>query len=241
MITTKKNPAVNGAAKSEAPASPLSALEISGAICARVVHDLSNLTSGIIGNAEYAQGAGPHPESLQKALHAISLSANAAGKLLGQCLPLQRLVSGEAMAIDADDMARRIAESAALAPGWHAGAVARLTGQIRVQPRWLAAAVWQIARETEAMRGEIQMACGPAVFPVVWRGARPDPSGSGELFQITLHYRAEQPLFAADGPVNPERFGLLAVSELIRRFRGQIHARPKPPGRQEVSILIPML
>lgn len=235
----KQAPASNGQARNEAPASPLSALEISGAICARVVHDLSNLTSGIIGNAEYAQGSGPHPENLQKALHAISLSANAAGKLLGQCLPLQRLVSGEAMAIDADDMARRISESAALAPGWHSGAVARLTGQIRVQPRWLAAAVWQVARETEATRGEIQISCGPAVFPVVWRGARPE--SGGELFQVTLHYRSEQLLFTADGPVNPERFGLLAVHELIRRFRGQIHARAKPPGRQEVSILIPMV
>src|SRR5580692_2287321 len=132
MITTKKNPAVNGAAKSEAPASPLSALEISGAICARVVHDLSNLTSGIIGNAEYAQGAGPHPENLQRALDAISHSANTAGKVLGQCLPLQRLVSGEAAVIDADDMARRISETATLAPGWHGGATARLTGQVRV-------------------------------------------------------------------------------------------------------------
>src|ERR1700733_6902925 len=118
-----KPPHLEEPPRSESSASPLSALEISGAVCARVIHDLSNLTSGIVGNAEYAQNSGANPESLQKALRAISLSANAAGKLLGQCLPLQRLVSGEAMAIDADDMARRIAESAALAPGWHAGAI----------------------------------------------------------------------------------------------------------------------
>ena len=30
---------------------PLSSLEISGAICARVIHDLANLVSGIMGNA----------------------------------------------------------------------------------------------------------------------------------------------------------------------------------------------
>jgi hypothetical protein len=178
---------------------------------------------------------------LRKGLLAISLSANAIGKLLGQCLPLQRLVSGEASAIDADDMARRITESAAHAPGWHAGATARLTGQMRVQPRWLAAAVWQIVRETEATRGEIQIGCGPAIFPVVWRGVKHDAERPLELFQVTLHYRAEQMLVSGDGPVNPERFGLLAAHELIRLFRGQIHARPKPPGRQEISILIPML
>src|ERR1700677_4338352 len=134
-----KSPNLDAPARMEvaAPTAPLSALEISGAICARVIHDLSNLTSGIIGNAEYAQNAGANPENLAKALKAISLSANSAGKLLGQCLPLQRLVSAEAADIDTDDMARRIAESAALAPGWQAGATARLTGQIRVQPRWL--------------------------------------------------------------------------------------------------------
>lgn len=224
-----------------APTAPLSALEISGAICARVIHDLSNLTSGIIGNAEYAQNAGANPENLAKALRAISLSANSAGKLLGQCLPLQKLVSGEAMPVDADEMARRISDSAALAPGWRAEALTHLTGQVRVQPRWLVAAVWQTARETEIMRGEIQISCGPALFPVIWRGAKPEADGQPNLFQITLHYRSDQMLFSADGPVNPERFGLLAVHELIRRFRGQIHARPKPPGRQEISILIPML
>jgi hypothetical protein len=225
----------------EPPAPALSALEISGAICARVIHDLSNLTSGIIGNAEYAQNAGAQQENLQKALHAISLSSNAAGKLLGQCLPLQKLLSNEAMPIDADEMAHRISESTGLAPGWRAEATEHLTGQIRVQPRWLASTVWQIARETEAQRGEIKMMCGPAVFPVVWRGSKPDAARQVELFQITLHYRSEQVLFSPDGPMNPERFGLLAAHELVRRFRGQIHARPKPPGRQEVSILIPML
>jgi hypothetical protein len=227
--------------RSESSVPPLSALEISGAVCARVIHDLSNLTSGIVGNAEYAQNAGANPESLQKALHAISLSANTAGKLLGQCLPLQRLISAEAVPVDADEMARRISESVGLAPGWRAEAVAHLTGQIRVQPRWLAATVWQTARETEAVRGEIEISCGPAVFPVIWRGAKPDADGPPELFQVTLRYRSEQMLFSADGPINPEHFGLLAVHELVRRFRGQIHARPKPPGRQEISILLPLV
>jgi signal transduction histidine kinase len=216
-------------------------LEISGAICARVIHDLSNLTSGIIGNAEYAQNAGANSENLQKAIHAISLSANSAGKLLGQCLPLQRLVSGEAFSCETADMAAQIAEASTLASGWSPKAPSRLTGQVRVQPRWLAATVWQIARETEATRGEVQFSCGPAVFPVVWRGSNPNPERPADLFQITLHYRSEQMLFSADGPLNPERFGLLAAHELIRRFRGQIHARPKPPGRQEISILIPLL
>jgi hypothetical protein len=236
-----KPPHLNGASRAEAPVSPLSALEISGAICARVVHDLSNLTSGIIGNAEYAQGAPPDSENLQKALRAISHSANAAGKLLGQCLPLQLRVSGEAAVIDADEMALRIIESAGLAPGWRAETTVRLTGQVRVQPRWLTAAVWQIACETEAPRGEVYISRGPAVFPIVWRGSKSDGDGPLELFHITLQYRAEQPLFSADGPVNPERFGLIAVHELVRRFRGQIHVRPKPPGRQEISILLPLL
>jgi hypothetical protein len=28
---------------------------------------------------------------------------------------------------------------------------------------------------------------------------------------------------------------------LIRRFKGQIHSSLKPPGRQEISVLIPLL
>src|ERR1700728_3863221 len=129
---------------------PLSSLEISGAICGRVIHDLSNLVSGIMGNAEYAQRADADPASLQKALQAISLSANNAGKLLGQCLPLQQLVRRDAFPYEAAEQAADLAEAASLSPGWRVNAPPKLSGQISVQSSWLTAAVWQIARETEA-------------------------------------------------------------------------------------------
>ena len=76
---------------------------------------------------------------------------------------------------------------------------------------------------------------------MVWRGTNPNADRPLDLFQIRLHYRSDQMLFSKDGPVNPERFGLLAAHELIRRFKGQIHSCLKPPGRQEISVLIPLL
>jgi hypothetical protein len=220
---------------------PLSGLEMTGAICARVIHDLSNLMSGIVGNAEFSQNPGADPAAVRKAVQAIGVSANAAGKLLGQCLPLQRLVANEAFPYDVSELALIIAESAGLAPGWRVAEPAPLTGQVRVQPRWLSAALWQIARETDTGSGEVEFACGPTVFPVVWHGAGANTPGPLDLFQITLRYRSDHALFGKDGPANPDRFGLLAAWELIRRFKGQIHPRFKPPGRQELSILIPLL
>ncbi len=235
--TTNNNPA----RESAVPAVPLSALEISGAISARVIHDLSNLISGIVGNAEYAQHAAADPASLQNALKAISISANSAGKLLGQCLPLQKMVANEAFPYESHEMAACISECAGLAPGWHAPVPATLRGEVRVQPRWLSAAVWQIARETEVHGGEVEFACGPAEFPVVWRGSTSKPDRPIDLFQVTLRYRSDNALFTSEGPVNPERFGLLAACELVRRMKGQLQARPKPPGRQEISLLFPLL
>lgn len=223
------------------PTTSLSALEISGAISARVIHDLSNLISGILGNAEYAQQSATDPANLQKAIQAISHSANSAGKLLGQCLPLQRLISGEAFPFEVSVQAAMIAEAAGLAPGWRATVPLELAGQVCVQPRWLSAAIWQIAREAEVSRGEIEFVCGPAVFPVAWRGSNANASRPMNLFQIILRYRSDQALFSHEGPVNSARFGLLAAHELIRRFKGQIHSSLKPPGRQEISVLIPLL
>lgn len=223
------------------PTTTLSALEISGAISAKLIHDLSNLIGGILGNAEYAQQAAADPASLQKAIQAISVSANSAGKLLGQCMPLQRLVSGEAFPYDVSAQAAMIAEAAGLAPGWRASVPLGLTGRICVQPRWLSAAVLQIAREVEVSRGEIEFACGPAVFPVIWRGSNLKGGRPLELFQIRLNFRSEQMLFSKEGPVIPGRFGLMAAHELVQRFKGQIHSCLKPPGRQEISVLIPLL
>ncbi len=223
------------------PVTPLSGLEMTGAICARVIHDLSNLMSGIVGNAEYAQNPEADPADVRKAIHAIGVSANAAGKLLGQCLPLQMLVANEAFPFDVSELALVIAESAGLAPGWRVAEPARLTGQVHVQPRWLSAALWQIARQADAPHGEIEFACGPAVFPVVWHGPGANARRPLNLFQITMRYRSDHALFGRDGPADPDGFGLLAACELIRRFRGQIHPRTKPPGRQELSILIPLI
>jgi hypothetical protein len=223
------------------PTNPLSPLEVSGALCARVIHDLSNLLSGIIGNAEYAQRPDADPAGLKKALEAISLSANSAGKLLGQCLPLQQFIVRSAFPFDTVEQAATIAEAAGIAPGWRVTVAPKLTGQVAVQPRWLTAAVLQIARETETSQGEIQFVCGPAVFPVVWSGSNPNFSQPLQLFQITLTYRGDQPLFPLSGQINPERLPLLAAHELIKRFKGQIHSRPKPPGRQEISILLPLV
>ena len=219
---------------------PLSSLEISGAICGRVIHDLSNLISGILGNAEYAQNPDADPAIRQKALEAISLSANNAGKLLGQCLPLGQLVSSDAFPYEAAEQAADIAEAACLAPGWRVNPPGELTGQINVQSMWLTSAVWQIARATESSGGELEFVCGPAIFPVVWSGPNPNIDQPAQLFQINLRYRGNEQLIPNGSPVSPERFGLLAAQEIVRRFKGQIHSRPKPPGRQEITILLPL-
>jgi hypothetical protein len=220
---------------------PLSALEISGAVSARVIHDLANMISGIVGNVEYAGRLAPDNGDLQKAIRAISASANSAATLLGQCLPLQTLISSEAFPYDVSEQADRIAEAAGFVPGWRTIANPGLTGQIKVQPRWLAAAILQLARETDATRGEIEFACGPADFPLIWHGPNPNPGRPLHLFQIALSYRSDQMLVSREAPVTPERPALLATLELIRRFKSQIQSRPKPPDRQEISVLIPLL
>jgi len=110
--------------QSETPTNPLSSLEISGAISSRVFHDLSNLMSGIMGNAEYLQNTtDADPAALKHAIHAISISADSAGKLLGKCLPLQRLVSAEGFPYDAKERDKRIREKL-----WAGRRVIRVSG-----------------------------------------------------------------------------------------------------------------
>ena len=205
------------------------------------MHDLATLIGGIVGNAEFAAEMTSDPAGLIKALQAISYAANTAGKLLGQCVPLQRAIAAEFLDYDTSEMAERIKEGIGVAPGWRANVPAGLTGQIKVQPRWLAAAIWQLARETETSRGEIEFSTGPAVFPLVWHGSNTDNSRPLQLFHILLRYRADEMLVSKEAPVTPERPALLSAFELIRRSRGQIQTRPKPPGRQEISVLIPLL
>jgi hypothetical protein len=219
---------------------PLTPLEISGAICAKVIHDLANMVGGIIGNAEYAADAAGESPQLKKAIQAITTSANSAGRLLGDCLPLQRSVSGAAFACGVNELAQRIAAANGYAPGWRVTISSELGGQVQAQGRWLVGAVWQVVRETRVQQGELEMVCGPAVFPVVWRGsslAGPPPS---LLFQIHLRYRAEETLITTEKPATADRPGLFAASELIRISKGQIQCRPNPPGRQEISILLPL-
>src|SRR5881396_2957647 len=111
---------------------PLSALEVSGAVSARVVHELANMVSGIVGNAEYAGNLTQGNNELQKAIQAISASANSAAKLLGQCLPLQTLITEQTFPFEVSEQAQCIAEATGLAPGWRAKVPPGLNGQIKV-------------------------------------------------------------------------------------------------------------
>jgi hypothetical protein len=220
---------------------PLSLLEVSGALSARVMHDLSNMLSSIMGNAEFAQRPGMDAERLQKALQAISASSHSAAKLLGQCVPLQQLVARAALPVETAEQAAAIEKSVNQAPGWKVTVPSKLSGKITVESRWLTAAVLQVAREANSSMGEIHFSCGPAVFPVTWSGSNPNPGQPVQLFQIKLLCRGEQPLFPLPKELEPAKFALLAASELIQRFKGQIYARPKPPGRQEIIILLPLV
>ncbi len=222
------------------PNAPLSALEISGAISARVIHDLANLISGIIGNAEYAQHTGADTESRDKALAAIRLSANNAGKLLGQCLPLHQLITREGFTLEASELAEAVADSASLAAGWSVVPPVGLAGKVFAQPRWLVAAIWQIAREIATSTGEVSFSTGSPAFPVAWPLTTSGGAKPTGVFQITLSYRSGQPLFANGAPLSPDHYGLLAAQELVSRLKGQIHSRPKPPGRQEIFVLLPL-
>jgi hypothetical protein len=112
-----------------------------------------------------------------------------------------------------------------------------LNGTARVQPRWLAGAVWQIAIDSQARAGNIDFASGPLTPPLRWRGTAPPAS----LFQILLRYRAEQPLFNDEGPLVADRLGLFAAWELVRCFKGQIHQRAPGAGQQEIALLIPLV
>src|SRR3954469_6696813 len=136
-----------------APNNPLSALEISGAICAKIIHDLSSLIGGIAGNAEYATAKADDPVRLQKALQAITTSANAAGKLLGQCLPLQRLISAETFPVDVRELALHLSEAGSHEEGWRVSVPAEISGHIQVQPVWLSTAIWQLVHETKVSCG----------------------------------------------------------------------------------------
>src|SRR5258708_13577179 len=126
-------------------------------------------------------------------------------------------------------MAARLAEASRLAPGGRVPDSPQLAGHVRVQPRWLASAVWKIAREAVAPGGEIDFACGPVVFPVVWRGPNPNSGRPLSLFQINFRYRSDETLFSEEGPASPDRYGLLAAHELIRRLKAQIPPPPNPP------------
>ncbi|EEF60792.1 hypothetical protein [Pedosphaera parvula] len=219
---------------------PLSPLEISGAISAKVIHDLANMVGGIIGNAEYAADAAGDSPSLKKAIQAITTSANSAGRILGQCLPLQRSITGAAFACDTNELAKRIAAANSYAPEWRVNVPSNLRGQVQAQGRWLIGAVWQIVRETKAVQGEMDFLCGPAVFPVTWRSLGLNQGRPIDLFQINLRYRSEQTLLPPDNSVTAENPGLFAACELLRVSKGQIQCRTKSPGRQEISLLLPL-
>ncbi len=173
------------------------------------------------------------PTASAKAIAAISLSGQQRREIARQCLPLQRLISGEFRlpfrcgGTGGHD--RRGDVGLASKPGWRVTIPVGLRGEILAQPRWLTAtaAVWQIAREAGTSGGEIEFTCGPALFPVVWRGSKLRPGPSARFVsnhaQLSLRRNA---LYAGRGGELPNSWACWRRTEItITPLQG---ANPSP-------------
>jgi len=214
---------------------PPPTLELMGALCSLLVHELANQICIISGNATFAQLARGDREQVATAVDAIAKASERASQVLERCGDLRHQVATALARGDIEEVRAWLRSAVPRLRGWSLDTEGILSGALSVPSTWVGFAVQQTLQEIMATSGRIRVQKTEAAqtgieFPTV-----------ETYLEIRLTYAGGKHFSIKAARESYENFGLLASFELIRNAGGQIESQDAADGQMAVRILIPLL
>jgi hypothetical protein len=222
------------------PGARLSPLESLGVLMSRLLHDLTNPLAVMAGNAQIAELAIGDPALLAQALKSMHQASNAAGELLDGYANYHRELGRDASAVALNEVADRIIATNPQPALWPVTRTGPIEGDVALEPRWLAFAVWTVARESGAATGTVecsrQSAHGARSRPLSFSA----PTASARL-GVALRGQSARPLFSNPQNTRPHALPLVVVWDLMRWVNGGIEYEILPAGAHRCWLEIPLI
>ena len=206
----------------------------------RLVHEMTNQLLIISGNAQIAERSSNDPLLAAQALKSICLASETAGKLLDRYVLFLRQLPAPMASGSVAVVASLIAQNAGQIHGWHIDLTGPLAGIAAVDPRWIAFAVWQIARESQVQEGEITLCCGIPRSAIPLTIPMPAHLGSSHMLQIVMKWRSPTPLLPDDETRKPKNLLLAVIYGMLSGVGGDCHYYFGRPDQNRFTLLVPL-
>lgn len=218
----------------------LTNLELLGLLASRIIHDMKNKLAVISGHAQFAEMAKQNPKIAADGMAIIKRVSEDAGKHIEALAKLRRSLPAEHHVCDAGEAVKLLEELLAQKPGWQLrNPPPEPASPALVQSRWLKFLLQHFLSTCQAPTGEVIVDQALGEVPI--EGAEVAPLfPEKQCLRIRFHFRGNPnttPI--TDDPVR--QFRTLAVFELIRKLEGGLVLHASPDGREEITLLIPLL
>jgi len=226
-----------------APSSPapgLSPLEMMGALTVRLIHDLSNHLTILGGNAQVLGLIRDDPERLAKVIDRIKSATTNAGELLDRFARLRQELRVRSDPHPVTECAREIAALNPFADGWTVEPSGEPAGRVSLEPRWVAFAVWQVARLGGVAQGRVALTEGS--FPADWPTPGHVPSRLREkrLFRCELAWAGPGPWLDEQEAAKPMDLQLATAYEIFKIIDGWAHYQFLPGDQHRFNLFFPL-
>lgn len=221
-------------------AAGLQPLELLGVLMVRLIHDLSNQLTILAGNAQVLEMVRNHPERLGKVIERIKNASANAGTLIDRFARFRQEMGLRARPHSLAECRRDLDTLNPLTGGWTVNVRGDLAGEVALESRWVAFAVWQVAILCGAPRGQVVLSAGG--FPADWPAPVYVPARLREkqLFRCELAWSGPGPWMDDKEVAKPTDLALATACEILKIVDGWAHYQFSADDTHRFNLFFPL-
>lgn len=221
-------------------AAGLPPMEMMGVLMVRLIHDLSNQLTILAGNAQVLEMVRNNPERLGKVIERIKNSSANAGTLIDRFARFRQEMRLRTVPNSLAECLRSLDTLNPLTGGWVVDVRGDLAGEVALESRWVAFAVWQVAILCGVPRGRVTLSAGD--FPADWPAPAYVPSRLREkqLFRCELAWSRPGPWIDDTEAAKPNDLALATAYEILKIVDGWAHYQYSADAAHRFNLFFPL-
>ena len=222
----------------------LSELEKSGVIMSRMLHELTNHLSILIGGMQLVDSCKDDPALAAVSMDAIREAGRTIGEIVERYACFHRQIPNEAGVYKVEEIVQEIQEGIRAigldAPSqWTIIPPADLAAMAQVESRWVRYAVLEIIRHSQSPSGTISIYTPGMTFD--GRGLRQHAIlSAAQSFQIAVTWPSDKPAFQDSDLFKPSDLSVATLIGIIRWARGNASYAHVPPTESRFWLSLPL-
>lgn len=223
----------------------LSELEKSGVIMSRMLHELTNHLSVLVGGLQLIDSCKDDPELAAASMEAVRDAGKTIGEIVERYASFHRQVPYEAGAIQISEIVQEVQSglsefNQSEGSDWNVVPPTALSLEAQIQARWVRYAVLEVVRQSHSKAGQVLFYSPGMAFdgrglrqPVILPTTR-------TFLHIEVNWVSEKPVFQEIDLFKPTDLSIATLIGIVRWARGQVSYAHLAPNQSRFWISLPL-